>query len=115
MIIADGGARNGAIPGRQNWSELARFPAHLGAVGSRFSAHSGDRLQSTEDTVMTRVHRLTRCQTPREFWSKNREASLNWLALGLLLAAWNASDNEVQNAVSVPMHQAKGHKTVNEL
>jgi hypothetical protein len=23
-----------------------------------------------------------------------REAALNWLALGLLLAAWNASDND---------------------
>jgi hypothetical protein len=23
-----------------------------------------------------------------------REATLNWLALGLLLAAWNASDND---------------------
>jgi hypothetical protein len=28
------------------------------------------------------------------FWSAHREASLNWLALGLLLAAWNASDND---------------------
>jgi hypothetical protein len=28
------------------------------------------------------------------WWSQHREASLNWLALGLLLAAWNASDNE---------------------
>lgn len=28
------------------------------------------------------------------FWTSRREASLNWLALGLLLAAWNASDNE---------------------
>jgi hypothetical protein len=28
-----------------------------------------------------------------EFWCSRREASLNWLALGLLLAAWNASDN----------------------
>ena len=26
-------------------------------------------------------------------WSQHREATLNWLALGLLLAAWNASDN----------------------
>ena len=26
-------------------------------------------------------------------WSR-REASLNWLALGLLLAAWNAADND---------------------
>jgi hypothetical protein len=28
------------------------------------------------------------------FWYARREASLNWLALGLLLAAWNASDND---------------------
>jgi hypothetical protein len=28
------------------------------------------------------------------FWSTRREASLNWLALGLLLAAWNASDRD---------------------
>jgi hypothetical protein len=28
------------------------------------------------------------------FWSARREATLNWLALGLLLAAWNASDND---------------------
>ncbi len=27
---------------------------------------------------------------PRTLWSQHREASLNWLALGLLLAAWNA-------------------------
>jgi hypothetical protein len=27
------------------------------------------------------------------FWSQRREASLNWLALGLLLAAWNAVDD----------------------
>lgn len=26
-------------------------------------------------------------------WSQRREASLNWLALGLLLAAWNAVDD----------------------
>jgi hypothetical protein len=30
------------------------------------------------------------------FWSSRREASLNWLALGLLLAAWNASDNDAR-------------------
>jgi hypothetical protein len=28
------------------------------------------------------------------WWAQHREASLNWLALGLLLAAWNASDND---------------------
>jgi hypothetical protein len=31
------------------------------------------------------------------FWSSRREATLNWLALGLLLAAWNASDNDAAN------------------
>jgi hypothetical protein len=30
--------------------------------------------------------------SPQKFWVQNREASLNWLALGLLLAAWNTAD-----------------------
>jgi hypothetical protein len=30
---------------------------------------------------------------PANLWSQHREASLNWLALGLLLAAWNAADD----------------------
>ncbi|HWJ35861.1 MAG TPA: hypothetical protein VNR70_11370 [Steroidobacteraceae bacterium] len=29
---------------------------------------------------------------PQKFWVQNREATLNWLALGLLLAAWNTAD-----------------------
>jgi hypothetical protein len=37
---------------------------------------------------------LTVRQPAESFWSARREASLNWLALGLLLAAWNATDNE---------------------
>jgi hypothetical protein len=32
-------------------------------------------------------------------WSARREASLNWLALGLLLAAWNASDRDAPPTV----------------
>jgi hypothetical protein len=28
------------------------------------------------------------------FWTLHREVSLNWLALGLLLAAWNTADNK---------------------
>ena len=34
------------------------------------------------------------------FWSARREASLNWLALGLLLAAWNASDNDAATSAT---------------
>jgi hypothetical protein len=35
---------------------------------------------------------------PRILWVEHREASLNWLALGLLLAAWNAADDDAANA-----------------
>lgn len=34
-----------------------------------------------------------------DFWTTRREASLNWLALGLLLAAWNATDNDRPEAL----------------
>jgi hypothetical protein len=30
---------------------------------------------------------------PSALWTQRREAPLNWLALGLLLAAWNAVDD----------------------
>jgi len=30
----------------------------------------------------------------RAFWMHNREASLNWLAFGLLLAAWNTAGED---------------------
>jgi hypothetical protein len=35
----------------------------------------------------------SRSAAPPPFWSQRREAALNWLALGLLLAAWNAADD----------------------
>jgi hypothetical protein len=35
----------------------------------------------------------TKFGAPRKYWSQYGEASLNWLALGLLLAAWNAADD----------------------
>jgi hypothetical protein len=36
------------------------------------------------------------------WWSERREASLNWLALGVLLAAWNASDNDSSQTTRRP-------------
>jgi hypothetical protein len=30
---------------------------------------------------------------PDQLWSQHREVALNWLAFGLLLAAWNAADD----------------------
>ena len=38
----------------------------------------------------------------RAFWMQNREASLNWLAFGLLLAAWNAAGDDAPNARARP-------------
>jgi hypothetical protein len=35
-----------------------------------------------------------------------RETSLNWLALGLLLAAWNASDDTVHEVARPPARPA---------
>jgi len=40
---------------------------------------------------------IRRNESAGAFWSTRREAALNWLALGLLLAAWNASDNDASN------------------
>ena len=42
---------------------------------------------------MTQPNTSLNFNAPRSFWICHREASLNWLAFGLLLAAWNASDN----------------------
>ncbi len=41
-----------------------------------------------------RAHRSWTQGAKATWWSQHREASLNWLALGLLLAAWNASDDD---------------------
>jgi hypothetical protein len=46
------------------------------------------------------------------WWSQHREASLNWLALGLLLAAWNASDNEAATVARRRPESLRGYSHV---
>ena len=41
-----------------------------------------------------------------------REASLNWLALGLLLAAWNASDNDSATQLRRRPEALRGYSSV---
>jgi hypothetical protein len=41
-----------------------------------------------------------------------REASLNWLALGLLLAAWNAVDNDTAARVQRRPEALRGYSSV---
>jgi hypothetical protein len=36
----------------------------------------------------------TALRAARRAWIQHREATLNWLALGMLLAAWNAVDED---------------------
>jgi len=46
------------------------------------------------------------------WWSQHREASLNWLALGVLLAAWNASDNGAAAPVRRRPEALRGYSSV---
>jgi hypothetical protein len=46
------------------------------------------------------------------FWAQQREASLNWLALGLLLAAWNASDNDTPAQMRRRPEALRGYSSV---
>jgi len=48
----------------------------------------------------------------RTWWSQHREASLNWLALGLLLAAWNASDNDTHVQAKSRPESLRGYSYV---
>jgi len=46
------------------------------------------------------------------WWFQSREASLNWLAFGVLLAAWNASDNDTAAQVGRRPPALRGYSTV---
>jgi hypothetical protein len=90
---------------------LLRFPASF-AVDIELDRNHGEPFMTTLTTATVSVQAVSvptvplqalSVQTvplqalsifskPHNFWVENREASLNWLALGLLLAAWNAAD-----------------------
>jgi hypothetical protein len=52
------------------------------------------------------------CSAPPEFESEHREASLNWLALGLLLSAWNASVDDVPRSAAQRPAALRGYAYV---
>jgi hypothetical protein len=49
---------------------------------------------------------------PCYFRDSRREAKLNWLALGLLLAAWNACDNDATAKVRPRPEGLRGYSHV---
>jgi hypothetical protein len=46
------------------------------------------------------------------WWCRRREASLNWLALGVLLAAWNASESAPAARVTRRPEALRGYHCV---
>jgi hypothetical protein len=46
------------------------------------------------------------------WWTQRREASLNWLALGLLLAAWNASEDAQEVPTAQRPNALRGYSSV---
>lgn len=57
-------------------------------------------------------------RTPGKFWAEHREGARNWLALGLLLAAWNASDDATSLLVSthsVKKYSSPSHVSVTSI
>lgn len=61
---------------------------------------------------MTKPIAIPTSDTPQKFWLQHREASLNWLALGLLLAAWNSSDDEATQSVHRRPDSLRGYTYV---
>jgi hypothetical protein len=51
-------------------------------------------------------------QRAESWWSQHREAALNWLALGLLLAAWNGSNNEASTQAQRRPEALRGYASV---
>ena len=49
-------------------------------------------IETTRAAPTSTMHAASMFDKPRVLWAQHREAALNWLALGLLLAAWNAAD-----------------------
>jgi hypothetical protein len=86
-----------ASKSRESCPTLASYPSEEWAMstaareinGERERTVRGERAVTGEQTAI-RAWQAGRKDT---WWSQRREATLNWLALGVLLAAWNASDN----------------------
>jgi hypothetical protein len=58
------------------------------------------------------VRRAWGAESKGSWWPQHREASLNWLALGLLLAAWNAADNDCAARIPRRPQALRGYPSV---
>jgi hypothetical protein len=59
------------------------------------------------------MNTTVRARAPQgSYWNLNRETTLNWLALGMLLAAWNASDGEPASKAPGKPEALRGYSQV---
>jgi len=105
--------------------ELAASSPDLGPAGRGIGRDTGlvEKLHE-ELTMSTPMNKTTLAAAmPGEFrewpscskrtwWSQHREASLNWIALGLLLAAWNASDDDTHVQAKSRPESLRGYSYV---
>ena len=68
-------------------------------------------IETTRTVPTPTMHAALTFDKPRVFWLQHREASLNWLAFGLLLAAWNAAGDNATNATARP-EALRGYSSV---
>jgi len=61
---------------------------------------------------MTKSPGHVTASSKESWWPQRREASLNWLALGLLLAAWNATDSGVTTQAARRPEALRGYSYV---
>ncbi len=61
-----------------------------------------ERKATAERAGSRAQRRVWRSDSQHSWWMQHREATLNWLALGMLLAAWNATDEDTPQSQRRP-------------
>jgi len=80
-----------------------------------FSETSSSQTTSSATTSSATTSRPPNCSPfgpLRTRWTDHREASLNWLALGLLLAAWNATSDDAPSVLERRPPELRGYASV---
>jgi hypothetical protein len=68
-------------------------------------------IDTTRAVPTPAMHAASMFDKPQVLWLQHREAALNWLAFGLLLAAWNAVGDDATNSRARP-EALRGYSSV---
>jgi hypothetical protein len=86
--------------------------ATVGARRCEIRSRNSSSYHEHEDFTMGKRTTGIAMRTPRKLWAEHREGTRNWLALGLLLAAWNASDDGASRTVASRPASLRGYSSV---